>query len=124
MSHNKDYKDPRKANGYRRRELFTRVLREESVCWICKGLVDKSLRGVHIYDPITKRMRLHPMSPSLDEVTPVSKGGNPLDRNNVRLAHLSCNEIRGNDDIEKVQQKISKTKQNQNQVRIRHSRDW
>lgn len=88
-------RDPRKANGHRRRLLFARVLAEESVCWLCGRPVDPSLRGVRVYDPSTGRRPLHPLSPTLDEVVPVSCGGDPLDRSNVRLAHLRCNEARG-----------------------------
>ena len=88
--------DPRKANGHRRRELFRRVLAEESVCGICGQPVDKGLRGVRALNCRTGRLALHPLSPTLDEIVPVSLGGDPLDRANVRLAHLACNERRGN----------------------------
>lgn len=88
-------RDVRKTKGSRRRELFERVLREEDYCWICRQLVDKSLRGVRVYNPRTKARPLHPQSPSLDECVPVSFGGDPLARSNVRLAHLVCNERRG-----------------------------
>ena len=88
-------RDVRKTNGFRRRELFDRVLREEDVCWICRQRVDKSLRGVRVYNQAKGTRPLHPMSPSLDEIDPVSAGGDPLDRANVHLAHLVCNESRG-----------------------------
>ena len=68
----------RYANGHRRRELRRRVLAEEDVCWICGRPVDKSLPAGD------------PMAPELDEVVPVSLGGSPVDRANVRLAHRVC----------------------------------
>lgn len=74
----------RYANGHRRRELRRRVLAEEDVCWICGRPVDKSLPAGD------------PMAPELDEVVPVSLGGSPVERANVRLAHRVCNERRGN----------------------------
>lgn len=37
----------------------------------------------------------HPMSPSLDHVVPLSKGGTH-DPDNVKLAHLECNTAKGN----------------------------
>ena len=59
------------------------MLREEDVCWLCNGLVDKSLpHGL-------------PGSPEVDEIVAVSLGGNPYDRSNCRLAHRLCNQKRG-----------------------------
>ena len=77
-------RNPRYANGHRRRQLRTRVLIEEDCCWLCGGFVDKSL------------LFLDPWAAVIDEVIPVSKGGNPYDRSNVRLAHRRCNARRGN----------------------------
>jgi 5-methylcytosine-specific restriction endonuclease McrA len=75
--------NPRQANGHRRRQLRARVLREESECWLCGLPVDVSLPP-HLDG-----------SPEVDEVIPVSAGGDPLDRNNTRLAHRLCNVRRG-----------------------------
>lgn len=76
--------NPRRANGYRRDQVRRRVLAEEDTCWLCGGPVDKTLpHGL-------------PGSPELDEVVPVSLGGSPFDRRNVRLAHRRCNQRRGN----------------------------
>lgn len=36
------------------------------------------------------------MSFEVDELVPVSKGGDPLDRANVDAAHRVCNERKGN----------------------------
>ncbi len=79
----------RYANGHRRRELRKRVLAEESICHLCGSPVDKTLRRGDDGKP-------HPMSPELDEIVPVSRGGSPLDRANVRLSHRICNELKGN----------------------------
>jgi 5-methylcytosine-specific restriction endonuclease McrA len=76
--------NPRYRNGHRRRQLRKRVLGEEDCCWLCGRVVDKDLHW------------LDPWSATLDEVTPISRGGNPLDRDNVRLAHRRCNRLRGN----------------------------
>ena len=76
--------NPRVANGHRRRQLRARVLREEHLCWLCGQPVDKTLPPGH------------PMAPECDEVIPVSLGGSPLDRANVRLAHRLHNQQRGN----------------------------
>lgn len=70
--------NPRRANGARRDAIRRRVLREESVCWLCGQPVDVTLPHGR------------PDSPELDEVVPVSKGGDPLNRSNIRLAHRLC----------------------------------
>ena len=67
--------NPRNANGHRRRQLRARVLAAESECGICGLPVDKTL---HFLDP---------MAPEVDEIIPVSRGGDPLARANTRLAH-------------------------------------
>lgn len=94
--------NPRNANGHRRRELRKRVLAEETHCGLCGGGVDKTLtmmRGQH--GPRCSNRECagcvpHPMRAEVDEIVPVSLGGNPLDRSNVRLAHRECNRRRGN----------------------------
>lgn len=82
--------NPRQANGHRRRQLRARVLAEETDCWICGEPVDKQLRTPH------------PGSPEVDEVVPVSLGGDPLDRDNCRLSHRLCNVRRSNGTRPKV----------------------
>lgn len=68
----------RRANGTQRNRLRARVLREESTCWLCNKPVDVTLPHGQ------------PDSPEVDEIIPVSKGGDPLDRSNCRLAHRLC----------------------------------
>lgn len=67
--------NPRRANGHRRDKVRRRVLAEEDTCWLCLEPVDKTL---HYLDP---------MAPEVDEVVPVSLGGDPFARANCRLAH-------------------------------------
>ena len=60
-----------------------RVLNENDVCAIC-GL------------PIDKRLKFpHPMSPTVDHIIPVAKGGHPSDPTNLQIAHLICNQVKG-----------------------------
>lgn len=76
--------DPRRTNGTKRNKLRAQVLREETNCWLCGGFVDVKLKhGL-------------PESPEVDEILPVSLGGDPYDRTNCRLAHRLCNQKRGN----------------------------
>ena len=76
--------NPRTANGHRRRQVRARVLAEEDMCWLCGQPVDKTLKTPD------------PGSPEVDEVLPISLGGSPIKRSNVRLSHRLCNVRRGN----------------------------
>ena len=67
--------NPRRANGHRRDQVRRRVLAEEVDCWLCGKPVDKTLKTPD------------PGSPEVDEVVPVSLGGDPFARANCRLAH-------------------------------------
>lgn len=51
----------------------------QTVCAICGKPVDFSLKFPD------------PMSPTVDHIIPISKGGHPSDLQNLQLAHLSCN---------------------------------
>ena len=75
--------NPRSANGHRRRQVRARVLAEETHCGICGQAVDKTLN------------HLDPLAAEVDEIVPVSRGGSPYERDNVRLAHRVCNQRRG-----------------------------
>jgi len=64
-------------------KLTQRVYAEETHCWLCGRHVDQDL------PPRT------PQSRSVDHVVPLKQGGDPLARENVRLAHHGCNSRRG-----------------------------
>src|SRR4051794_3758265 len=77
-------RNPRVANGHRRRILRAQVLAEEDTCHLCGKPVDVTLRsGLN-------------ESPEIDEIIPVSRGGSPYDRSNVALSHRLCNVRKGN----------------------------
>lgn len=56
-----------------------RILQTQSICGICGKPVDKSLKAPE------------PLSPCIDHIIPVSKGGHPSDLANLQLAHWICN---------------------------------
>lgn len=56
-----------------------RILATQSVCGICGRPVDMTLKAPH------------PMSPCIDHIIPINKGGHPSDIENLQLAHWSCN---------------------------------
>ena len=61
------------------RELRARVLREESVCWLCGQPIDFGAPPKSTY------------SASVDHVVARDKGGDMFDRANLRAAHYGCN---------------------------------
>ena len=85
--------NPRRANGTRRDKIRDRWRAIGAPCGICGKPIDYSL-GI-VTDRVTGKRRPHPMSFVVDEVIPVSKGGDPLDFENTRPAHWICNARRG-----------------------------
>lgn len=75
--------NPRYANGARRRALASRVKSLGTPCHICGLPIDRSLPA------------RHPLSFELDELVPVSRGGSPIDPQNVAASHRCCNQWRG-----------------------------
>lgn len=55
------------------------VLKTQTVCGICGTPVDFSYRAPH------------PLSPTVDHIIPVNKGGHPFALENLQLAHRWCN---------------------------------
>ena len=56
-----------------------KILATQTVCGICGKPVDFSFKYPH------------PMSPTVDHIIPVSRGGHPSDLDNLQLAHRCCN---------------------------------
>ena len=56
-----------------------KIMATQDTCGICGRPVDKSLRYPH------------PLAPSVDHISPVSRGGHPSDIANLQLAHWICN---------------------------------
>ena len=56
-----------------------RIYATQDVCGICGRPVDKKLKYPH------------PMSPCIDHIIPIAKGGHPSAIENLQLAHWSCN---------------------------------
>ena len=83
-----------------------RVLMSESVCAICGRPVDMSLKAPD------------PMSPTVDHIIPVNKGGHPSDINNLQLAHWICNRMKSDKLIDSAKIEVKPTS------RIKLSCDW
>jgi len=76
--------NPRYANGHRRTRLRQRVLAAYDTCALCGQPVDKTLPPGD------------PGAPEVDEIIPVSLGGDPLAWTNVQLVHRACNQKKSN----------------------------
>lgn len=101
-------------NGAHRKQFERnkkKIYATQEVCGICGKPVDFSLKYPH------------PLSPCIDHIIPLSKGGHPSDINNMQLAHWTCNrqksdKLEGHSrETDKVQEVIS------NRV-LPHTFDW
>lgn len=87
-----------------------RILKTQSVCGICGQPVDKTLKPPH------------PLSPVIDHIIPISKGGHPSDLKNLQLAHWQCNRQKS-DKLYNDIKDTSKTRVIGNR-NLPHSIDW
>lgn len=83
--------NPRYKNGSRRRAIRDRWRAIGDPCHLCGKPIDYSLGMV----TVDGKKRPHPMSFVVDEIIPVSKGGDPLDFANTQPAHWVCNARKG-----------------------------
>lgn len=81
-------------NG-RQRALFEsnkkKIYASQRVCGICGNPVDFGLKFPH------------PLSPTVDHIIPVAKGGHPSDISNLQLAHFCCNRQKSDKLVPKVE---------------------
>lgn len=56
-----------------------KIYATQTVCGICGKPVDFSYKYPH------------PLSPCIDHIIPIAKGGHPSDMDNLQLAHWCCN---------------------------------
>lgn len=87
--------NPRRSNGTARNRVRAWLRAQERPCWICRafgrsGRIDYDLPAGH------------PWCFEVDELKPVSKGGDPYDYGNVDAAHRCCNQWRGNRSVAEV----------------------
>lgn len=61
-----------------------KIYATQQICGICGRPVEKE-------DGKFKYKFPHPLSPCIDHIIPIDKGGHPSDISNLQLAHLCCN---------------------------------
>lgn len=66
-----------------------KIYATQRVCGICGKAVDFRLKFPH------------PLSPCIDHIMPVAKGGHPSDIANLQLAHMCCNRQKSDKIVEK-----------------------
>ena len=88
-------KNPRYSNGSARRKLRRWLRDQHRPCWICAAF---GRNATIDYDLPAG----HPGSFEVDELIPVSLGGDPLDKSNVDAVHRACNEWRHNKTVDQV----------------------
>lgn len=82
MHDHTSHANPRKQNGNARRKIRAYLQMSQEPCWICKLPIDYSLGAPNKLAMVA------------DELVPVSMGGSPYTRTNVRAAHWVCNSWR------------------------------
>lgn len=87
-----------------------KIMATQTVCGICGKPVDKALRYPH------------PLSPCIDHIIPVAKGGHPSDIDNLQLAHWTCNRAKS-DKLLRRNDKATENETISNRV-LPQSCDW
>ena len=88
-----------------------KIYATQTVCGICGKLVDFSCKYPH------------PLSPCIDHIIPIAKGGHPSDIDNLQLAHWTCNRQKSDKLIERETINNNQTEVLSNRV-LPQSMDW
>lgn len=87
-----------------------KIYATQTICGICGKPVDFDLKYPH------------PLSPCIDHIIPVAKGGHPSDPDNLQLAHWTCNRQKSDKLVAKaLPQGMQETVSNRI---LPHSLDW
>lgn len=84
------------------------ILKTQNICGICGKPVDTRLKHPH------------PLSPVIDHIIPINKGGHPSDIDNLQLAHWTCNREKS-DKLFNQAREIKNTVGNRN---LPQTKDW
>lgn len=88
-----------------------KILATQTVCGICGKPVDHSLKYPH------------PLSPCIDHIIPINKGGHPSDIENLQLAHWTCNRQKSDKLVERRDISSNEEEILSNRI-LPQSRDW
>ncbi|MGN0409416.1 MAG: HNH endonuclease [Candidatus Fimousia sp.] len=87
-----------------------KIYATQSVCGICGKPVDFTYKYPH------------PLSPCIDHIIPVAKGGHPSDLDNLQLAHWTCNRQKSDKLIE--HNMVNHNEETISNRVLPHSIDW
>ena len=110
MSKNKNRPDQDGTHRLAFERNKKKIYATQTVCGICGRPVAFELRYPH------------PLSPCIDHIIPVAKGGHPSDMENLQLAHWTCNRQKS-DKLFHKGQKSTQDEVLSNRV-LPHSCDW
>ncbi len=85
-----------------------KVLATQNICGICGKPVDKKIKPPA------------PLSPCIDHIIPIAKGGHPSDIENLQLAHWVCNRQKS-DKLFKNKESKTRVISNRN---LPQTKDW
>lgn len=88
-----------------------KILATQTICGICGKPVDFSFKYPH------------PLSPTVDHIIPVARGGHPSDLSNLQLAHRCCNREKSDKLFLAEKTIVSEEKAVSNQLLEQHA-DW
>ena len=88
-----------------------KILATQKMCGICGREVDFSRRYPH------------PLSPCIDHIIPIARGGHPSDIENLQLAHWTCNRQKADKFVEKKSIMSEQAEVLSNRV-LPQSMDW
>lgn len=86
-----------------------KIYATQTVCGICGKPVDFAYKYPH------------PLSPCIDHIIPIAKGGHPSDLDNLQLAHWTCNRQKSDKLVERADAKVEEVISNRV---LPHTFEW
>ena len=110
MSSNKNRPDQDGAHRAAFDKNKKRIYATQTICGICGREVDFSFKYPH------------PLSPCIDHIVPIAKGGHPSDIENLQLAHWICNREKSDKLYRVVDTK--QVEEDSNEIKLPLLMDW
>ena len=109
MARNRPDKDGSHRGAFEKNKK--KIFATQTICGICGKPVDMSVKYPH------------PLSPCIDHIIPIAKGGHPSDIENMQLAHRTCNRQKSDKLIERRDFSVAETEVLSNRI-LPQSMDW